>query len=97
MDAATCDGKLLASPGLLCGLALEGLHNHPDGFIAIVVEERDGHIARTLFKSKVEAEGAVQLAGGDSVTESPLELLQIGAGRDLFEKILSDNVLLFQT
>jgi hypothetical protein len=44
----------------------------------------------------MEGEGALQLAGRNSVAESSMELLQVSAGGNLFKEIPADDVLLFQ-
>src|ERR1017187_3014140 len=91
-----CERKTFAGErGLF--LEFERLNQNPGALISIVIEERDGHIAGSLFKREVKAERAMQFPGSDAVLETSVKFSNVRTGRDFLEEILAQDLLLGET
>jgi hypothetical protein len=66
---------------------------NPDGVGDIVIVEGHGHIARRGLELEVERKNRVQFLLGDASVKLASELLYVGAGGDVVEEILADDLL----
>jgi hypothetical protein len=58
-----------------------------------VVKHGDCYVAGIFLEREMKAESAVEFTGGYAFTKASVEFLQVGAGSDLLEEILSDDFL----
>jgi hypothetical protein len=75
---------------------VEGVDEDPDGFGDVAVEKGDADIAGILFEGEMIAEFFVKIFCGHTLLEAAMEFLDVGAGRDVLEKVFADDVFLFE-